>query len=474
MYHSPPMKPYLLAAFLLCPLAAPAWQAPPPASVLDQALAKARAGDLNGAIALLEPLRGKAGTPPPALSFLGVLYLQTDRPKDALAVLGPLADTEQAGPLILDSAGRAALLLGETERGERYLERAVKEAPVSPASRELGLLRGRQGRPLDSYKLLRPWALAHPEDHEGRLAAAFGALELHRAPEARELLAGLPESEPRVRLLQGRLQLEEGDPRGAIATLTPLLDGPPALSTDVRRFLAEAHSAVGTSDEAVKLLAGRTGQDRDLALLLAKAQYQSGNPADAASTLEPLARDLLGREPATPGERAFAAEIALEYGRARVGLNQWPEAVAALEKAAAWEPSEPQAWQLLGQAQLASGRRDEAARSIAKLREVQSAKSKADQVTEKEKGRQDPTGRNLQQAQGLAAQGRTDEALALIRQEAELAGSDPRPRIAEASLLLELARPQEALAAAEAGLRVAPENAELIALRDAAREAKKN
>ena len=464
------MKPYLLAAsLLLTSLAAPAWQAPPPQAVLDQALTKARSGDLAGAIALLEPLRGKAGTPPPALSLLGVLYLQADRPQDALAVLGPLADTEAAGPLILDSAGRAALLLGETERGERYLERAVKEAPVSPASRELGLLRGRQGRPLDSYKLLRPWALAHPEDREGRLAAAFGALELHRAPEARELLAGLPDNEPRVRLLRGRLQLEEGDPRGAIATLTPLLDGPPALNTDVRRFLAEAHSAVGSSEEAVKLLAGKTGQDRDLALLLAKAQYQSGNPADAAATLEPLARDLLGREPETPGERAFGAEILLEYGRSLVGLSQWPAAMTALEKTAAWEPSEPQAWQLLGQAQLASGRREEAARSMAKLREAQSEKSKADQVTEKEKGRQDPTGRNLQQARDLAARGRTDEALALLRQEADLAGSDPRPRIAEATLLLSLKRPQEALAAAEAGLRAAPGNAELAALRDAAR-----
>lgn len=469
------MKPILLSAFLLLPPpAASAWQAPPPQAVVEQALTKARAGDLAGAIALLEPLRGKAGVPPPALSLLGVLYLQADRPKDALAVLGPLADTGQAGPLILENAGRAALLLGETERGERYLERAVKEAPVSPASRELGLLRGRQGRPVDSYKLLRPWALAHPEDREARLAAAFGALELHRAPEARELLAGLPEDDPRVRLLRGRLQLEEGDPRGAIATLTPLLEGPPALSADVRRFLAEAHSAVGTSDEAVKLLAGKTGQDRDLALLLAKAQYQSGHPADSASTLEPFARDLLGREPGTPGERVFAAEIALEYGRALVGLNRWPEAVAALEKATAWEPSEPQAWQLLGQAQLASGRREEASRSMAKLREVQSEKSKADQVTAKEKGRQDPTGRNLRQAEDLAARGRTDEALALLRQEADLAGSDPRPRIAEATLLLELSRHQEALEAAEAGLRAAPGNAELMALRDAARKAKKD
>jgi predicted Zn-dependent protease len=472
VYHSSPMRPLFLAVFLLTAVAAPAWQAPPPPSVVDQAWGKAQAGDLTGAIALLETLRGKAGAPPPALSLLGFLYLQTDRPRDALALLGPLADTEAAGPLILENAGRAALLLGETARGERYLERAVEKAPVSPASRELGLLRGRQGRPVDSYKLLRPWALAHPEDREARLAAAFGAVELRRAPEARELLAGLPENEPRVRLLHGRLLLEEGDPRGAIATLTPLLEGAPALDPDVRRFLAEARSAVGESEEAVKLLAGRTGQDRDLALLLAKAQYQSGDPAGAAATLEPVARDLLGREPATPGERAFAAEIALEHGRALVGLGKWPEAVAALEKATAWEPAEPQGWQLLGQAQLAAGRREDATRSLARLREIQAGKSNAQEVTDKEKGRQDPTARNLQKARDLAAQGRSGEALALLRQEADLASNDPRPRIAEATLLLSLGRAQEALQAAEAGLRAAPGNPELAALRDAAKDKK--
>ena len=128
------MKPFLLAALLLLiSLAAPAWQAPPPA-VVDQAWSQAQSGDLAGAIALLEPLRGKAGTHPAALSLLGVLYLRAERPRDALAVLGPLADTEAAGPLILDNAGRAALLLGETAKGERYLERAVEKAPVSPAT----------------------------------------------------------------------------------------------------------------------------------------------------------------------------------------------------------------------------------------------------------------------------------------------------------------------------------------------------
>jgi tetratricopeptide (TPR) repeat protein len=459
------MKPYLLLFALLLAASATAQQK----TVVDQAVEKIRAGDVPGALALLEPLRGKPGTPPAALSLLGALYLQTDRPREALAILAPMADNEAAGPVILDNAGRAALAVGQTAKGEQYLERAVAKAPVSPAARELGLLRGRQGRAVDSYKLLRPWALANPQDEEARLAAAFCALELNRPPEARELLNGLKEDNPRVRLLQGRRILLEGDPRGAVATLEPLLSGgPPALDLDARRFLAEAHFALGESSRAVELLQGRTGKSADLSLLLARAQYQAGNPADSAATLEPFARDLLTREPKGPDERSLAAGVALEYGRALAGTAKWPEAVAALEKATQLDPVAPQAWQLLGQAQLAAGRREEATKSVAKFRELQSAKGQLEQGQDVEAGRQDPTRRNLEQALDLAKKGQAGEALRLIRQEKELAGADPRPRAAEVSALLLLQRLQEALQAAEAAVRSAPDNPDFVHLRGSA------
>ncbi|HYO14920.1 MAG TPA: tetratricopeptide repeat protein [Thermoanaerobaculia bacterium] len=464
-------SPLLLIALLVAtPSLLPAWQKPAGPPVVDQAVEKLRAGDVKGALALLEPLRGKTGAPPAALSLLGALYLQIDRPQDALALLGPLADSEAAGPVILDNAGRAALAVGQTEKGERYLERAVAKAPVSPASRELGLLRGRQGRPVDSYKLLRPWALANPQDEEARLAAAFCALELNRPPEARELLNGLKEDNPRVRLLLGKLLLLEGDPRTAISTLEPLLKGgPPSLDLDARRFLAEAYSLVGESGRAVELLKGRTAGSADLSLLLAKAQYQSGSPADSAATLAPFARDLLAREPASPAERALAASLVLEYGRALVGTAKWPEAAAALEKATQLDPTVPQAWQLLGQAQLASGQREEATKSVAKFRELQSAeKGQSEQMRDAEAGQKDPTGRNLQQALDLANKGQGDEALRLIHQEKELAGTDPRPRTTEVRALLLLQRPQEALQAAEAAVQSAPDNPDFLSARGAA------
>lgn len=441
---------------------------------VEQAAKKLQSGDLKGAIAVLEPLKNQPGAHPAALSMLGVLYLQAGRPKDSLALLAPIADDgDRAGPLILQSAARAALALGQTAKAEAYLERAVAKAPVSPASRDLGVLRGSQGRLADSYRLLRPWSLAHPEDEEARLSAAYGAIELDRPSEAEELLKGLPEDHPRVRLLRGRVHIIKGEPEPAIATLQPLLKSPPpSLELEVRRYLAEAHLALGQSAETIALLQGKAGKDPSLALLLSRAHYQSGNPAEAAADLEPFARELLSKQPTTDSDKRLAAGFALEYGRALVALSRWTDAAAPLEIAVRHDPHSLQGWQLLGRAQLAAGNREGATRSMEKFRELQSQqKDNSTRINEVERGESDPTGRNLQRAMDLANAGRTDEALAMIRQEIGVAPNDPRPRPAEITLLMAAQRPQEALTAAESALQAQPGNPDFLYLRGAVRMA---
>lgn len=464
------MKKNLVLAvlFLLAiPLAA---QAPPPE--LEEAVRKAEAGDVKGAIALLEPFKGQPGAPPAALSLLGTLYVEAGRPQEGLVLLAPIADQEVAGPLVLYNAGRAAMALGQMEKAEAWLRRAVTKAPVSPASRDLGILLGSRLQIGESYSLLRPWTLAHPEDTEARLAAAFGAVELDRVPEAEELLKGLPEDDSRARLLRGRVQLQKRDPSAAIATLQPLLKGaPPNLEGNARRYMADAHIALGQSAEAIALLQGRVGQDPSLALLLAKAHYKSGDPAAAAADLGPFTKTLLARDPVPPSERVLTGDVALEYGQALVALSRWPEAIAALQKATSLAPQSLQAWQLLGRAQLAAGRREDATKSMETFRQLQSTQKEVmDQVKDVEAGIADPTGRNLQEAAAAAAAGRIDEALVRIRQEIAFRPDDPRPRVAEVKTLLEAKREAEALKAAEAGLGVFPGNADLVRLRDAARK----
>ncbi|HKI00662.1 MAG TPA: tetratricopeptide repeat protein [Thermoanaerobaculia bacterium] len=445
---------------------------PPPLQV-EQAARMHQGGDLKGAIALLEPLKAQKGVHPAALSLLGTLYLEAGRPADSLALLGPLADSGAAGPVILQTAARAALAAGQKDKAVTYLRKAVEKAPGSPAARDLGLLRGSEGQIEESYLLLLPWATAHPDDQEARLAAAYGAIELDRPPDAGKLLAGLPEENPRVRLLRARLQLLQKEPRKAIATLEPLLkSAPPDLDLNVRRYLSEAYLAIGESAEAIKLLQGKVGSDPSLALLLARAQYQAGNPTEAVALLKPLVPETLTGEPATSTQRRFVADFAVEYGQATVATSDWSEAILALQKATRLDPKNLKAWQLLGRALLASGRREDANQAMARFQELQSAqKSNSQQVNEAERGGSDPTGRNLEEARGLAAAGRTDEALVQIRQEIALVPSDPRPRAAEVTTLLIAKKPQEALKAAENALSASPGNPDFLYLRGAVRMA---
>lgn len=476
------LPPFLLLlalafAFQIPPAAAQGQKPSPPSpelqKTLQSALQKYQAGDLQSAIALLEPLKDKPGTHPSALSLLGTLYLEAGRPKDSIALLGPLADNPAAGPLILANAARAAVALGQTARAMKYLKVAVEKAPDSPAARDLGLLLGREGQLDQSYLLLRRWTLAHPDDAEARLAAAYGAVELDRLPEGAELLQGLPVDNPRVRLLQGRILLNQQKPQEGLALLEPLLrNGPPELDLSVRRYLATGYLAVGKSSAAAELLKGKVGDDPSLATLLGRAWYQDGNPAEAVAVLEPFARNLLTGEPSSPSERALMADLALAYGQALVGVSKWPEAAAALTRATQLDPQSIQAWQLLGRAQLAGGQREDANQSMEKFRQLEAAqKSNTARINEDQRNVDDPTGRNMKHAMAVAMSGRTDEALALIRQEIALQPKDPRPRTAQIMTLLNAKRAREALAAAEDAVTAVPGDPDLTYLRGAARMA---
>jgi Flp pilus assembly protein TadD len=364
-----------LALSVAPPLAAQTKLAPPPPEMqqtIQSAVQKAQGGDLQGAIALLEPLR-KPGAHPSALALLGSLYLEAGRSSDALALLGPIAETDAAGPLILHNAAQAALAEGQAERAERYLQRAVKLAPGSPASRDLGLLLGQDGRLAESYGLLRPWALAHPDDSDARLAAAFTAVELQRAAEGEELLKGLPAENPRVQLLHARLLTLENAPQGAIALLEPLArNGPPELLPEVRRNLAKLYLGVGDSKKAIDLLQGKVGDDATLAVLLGRAQYRAGNLEGAIQVLAPFAKPALAAaDPTAPGDRGTVAELEMEYGQALAATSQWNEAIQALDRSTKLNPKVLEAWQLLGRAQLAAGQREAAERSMAKVKELQ-------------------------------------------------------------------------------------------------------
>ena len=441
--------------------AAPAGQ-PPAAPALDQrvqeAIALAQAGKAADALAKLQALPNEAATPQ-VQSLIGALYLQVDKPQEALAVLKPMADAEDAEAAVLYNAGRAALLLGQVDEARTYLTRSVFRQPASPAARDLGFITARDGRVVEAYSMLRPWALRNPKDVDARVLAASLALQLERPDDAAQLLAGLPEGEPALQLLRGKILVQKKDGPGAVALLRPLfVKHPEGMDLEVRRTLAEAELLAGHPTETVQLIDGRTAGHPALVLLLAKGQRQAGNAAAAAATLKPLA-EKLPEDASNLGDPRPAAGIAMEYGGLLVEGGRAQEAVPFLEKATRYYPQNPEAWKGLARALEASGRKEDAGKALAQAEEAAKPPVKPAAAAAEA-----PLSEGLRNAMSLMAQGQLEQALTAARQEAGVS-PDPRARLLEVRLLLQLKRPEEALKAAEAALQGDANNPDYIYLR---------
>ena len=486
------MKKFLVLSILSLPLVASAQTAAPktpapaaaqaPASPLksfsDETLAMARSGNKAGALAKLKALASDPATTQPQLSLVGALYLQLDQPQEALAVLKPLADSEEAEPAVLYNAGRAALLAGQVDEARIYLTRSVLKQPASPAARDLGMLTARDGRVVEAYSMLRPWALHNPQDGDARLMAANLALQLERSDDAAQLLAGMADA-PAIRLLNGKVKILKKDGPGAVALLKPLLaNHPQGMDLEVRRSLAEAEMLAGQPAEAVKLVEGKTEGHPALALLLARAQRQAGNAAAAAATLKPLA-DKLPENADAIGDPRPAAGIALEYAALLEGSGRLAEAVPFYEKSTRYYPRNPAAWKALAHALDAAGRKADAQKALAQaaeaakppVRPAAPASTAASASTPPPAAApggpaEPPLSEGLQNALRLMNQGEGEQALTAVRQEIAVS-KDPRARMLENRLLLVLKQPEEALKAAEAAVAADPTNPDYIYLRGA-------
>lgn len=431
----------------------------------QEALALIEKGDAAGTIKILESLRQEKQATPPMLSLLGAVYLQEKRPQDALDVLRPLADPEQADPAVLYNAGRAALALGQNEAGQRYLERSVEKMPLSPAGRELGLLLSRQGRIIEAYRLLRPWALRN-SDLETKLIGATLALRLERPIEAEEILAGLPEKEPAIQLLRAQARIQRGDGKAALALLQPLeKDHPASFDLEVRRSLAEAHLAAGNPAAALQVLQGHTGNHAGLILLVAKAQRQSGNAQAAMATLKPLV-DQLPADAKAVGDPRPAAGVAVEYGRLLLASGNAAGALPLLEKATRLHPGSREAWEVYAEALTAAGRAQDAAQAKQKAKEIAAAAAAPAPAPapQQQAGTLSP---NLAEAERLLAAGDAEKALTAVRREVAANPSGVRGRAMEVRILLQTKRFPEALKAAEAAIQADPKNPDYIYQRGA-------
>jgi predicted Zn-dependent protease len=430
----------------------------------QEALALIEKGDSAGTIRILEALRQEKQATPPMLSLLGAVYLQEKRAKEALDVLRPLADSEETDPALLYNAGRAALALGQADVGQRYLERSVAKMPLSPAGRELGLLLSRQGKIIEAYRLLRPWAL-RDSDLETKIIGATLALRLERPVEAEEILSGLPEKEPAIQLLRAQARIQRGDGKAALALLQPLEKNHPAsFDLEVRRSLAEAHLAAGNPAAALQVLQGHTGNHPGLLLLVAKAQRQSGNAQAAMATLKPLV-DQIPADAKIVGDPRPAAGVAVEYGRLLLGSGNAAEALPLLEKATRLYPGSREAWEVYADVLTKAGRAQDAAQAKQKAQEIVAAASAPPPTRPAQPAAaQSP---NLAEADRLMAAGDAEKALVAVRREIAANPASVGGRAMEVQILLRLKRFPEALKAAEAAVQSDPKNPDYVYQRGA-------
>ncbi|HSS49364.1 MAG TPA: tetratricopeptide repeat protein [Thermoanaerobaculia bacterium] len=480
--QTPPAKP---APAAQAP-AAPAPKAAPPTELEKKVQEVSRliqAGKTAEALPRLQALEKDPAATPPVHVLVGVFYLELGKAQEALAVLKPLADAEDAQPAVLYQAGRAAQALGKVDEAKIYFTRSVLKEPASPAARELGMLTAREGRVVEAYSMLRPWALRNPTDPDARLMAASLALTLERPDDAAQLLVGQPEKDPAIQLLHGRMLVQKKDGPGAVAVLQPLLaNHPKGMELELRRDLAEAQMLAGKPAEAAALLQGRAAGHPALTLTLARAQRQTGNATAALATLKPMA-EKIPDDPNTLGDPRSAAAIAQEYGSLLLDGGRAADAVPYLDKAARYNPRNPEAWKTLARGLDAAGKKDEAVRARAQAEVAAkppaprtppnaapgapaAAGAAAKAAPPAGTPAEEPMSPGLQNALRLMSQGQLDGALTAVRQETA-ASKDPRARFLEVKILLAQRKPQEALTSVEAALKTDPNNPDYIYLRGA-------
>ncbi len=431
---------------------------------------------------LLTPSAGRAADPAPSPAMPVASELQRAQAlvaagevEEAYDALRPLAEATDASATVLYEAGRVAAALGRPADAEAWLRRSLAMEPDTLAARELGIVLAGTGRCPEAYPLLKPRAERRSDDGQARRFAALCAVQLRRPNEASIFLAGQDLQQPAVRLLWARVRRLEGDPWGAIAILEPLFEvAPQAMAADVRTQLADAYASVGRAARAVELLSGRAGTDPALALLLGRAQYQSGDIEGALSTLAPVVQGALAAVETGRPLSPAGAEMLVDYGRFLLADSRASEALPYLEAATRLQPRDKQGWLQLGQALSMLGRPAEARIALARFEEISAGEgSVAQGELRLEEDRRDPTGRELRRALDLAANGRFDEALEIVELEAALAPGDSRTSLVASRVLLLAGRTEEALRRAERLVADRPDDADAVVQRGAVRLARR-
>jgi len=343
--------------------------------------------------------------------LLARLRLQRGNPGGALELLAGEDGAVPSDATALVIAGRAHLALGQPARAIENLTRLISVDPGAVGARLLlGRAYAAAGDAEAAIEQVEKELAANPDNVEAQIVMARARLQQGREPEARKLIAALPDQaagRPLALETRAMLAMNAGDFPAAVDAYRRLLEVVPAGGYVIK--LATALRRAGRTDEAVTVLdewLNRNPDDAPVWLAAGDIQLLLGNEAKAISSYRSALE-------ADPGSAAAMNNIAWLLRE-----RDPDEALRLAEKAVELQPASAALRDTLGMVLLARGEPEAA---------VESFRAGLERAP-------DAPDLNYHLARALVAAGRQDEAREPLRRALESGTSFGERRKAEALL----------------------------------------
>ncbi|WP_157817761.1 XrtA/PEP-CTERM system TPR-repeat protein PrsT [Candidatus Thiodictyon syntrophicum] len=370
-----------------------------------------------------------------ALARLGQAYLQQRQPQQVLAELAPPGDDPAVAAAVLAVQAQAQVQLGNRAAAAALLAEALGRDPDNLAALTgTGLLALANGERDGARAALERAVAAHADAHEALAVLAEMDQQDGRLAEAQcRYTAALQLSGRQwlYRFKRALVRIDLGDLEGAGTDLDGVESAfPEFVGLNLGRgSLALAQGRPDAALDALESYLTIVPRDQTAFRLAIRAAGQSGN----RPRIYALAKRLQREAPGSAGPALVTAEALLAAG-------DGPGALEVLAPVAAMAQQDPDVALLRVRVLLAANQGDEAQRAL-----------------------QDAVGRfpghsglAVQRARGLYGQGSKAPALAAVDTVLKQAPADLDARALRAQVLLDLKRPQEALADGQALVDAAP------------------
>jgi len=298
--------------------------ADPVAQLFEKGVKAQQAGKTDEALAIFAEVLKKKPDAASAHLNMAVIYLQTQRPKDALPHLLSNVRLDPKNPAPAFQAAQVLISLKRPKEALEPLQQAVKLAPSNPQGRALlAELLMTLDRPQDAYGHWVELAKLKLDKGQAAFTAAAIAFErLKRLPEAEELArqsVELKNPDPRASLLLGQILATRKKLGAAEKVLVTAAHDHPN-SIEIHTVLSEVRWAQNDKAGAIaamRAIAGRIPAAAEKGLPLARVRNTLGRLLAQSGDLKGAAIELNAAVYTVPqdlGTRAMLAEILIRTG----------------------------------------------------------------------------------------------------------------------------------------------------------------